>query len=101
VVDLDLHDVLVLGHRPIRAIQALGAVMHRVFAPQSREIGVPDVVLLEPGIADVDGVGRHAVGVGMNRDVEGCVHRPASRSDDFNVALPACGRLARRAPCSP
>ncbi len=92
VVDLDLHDVFVLGHRPIGAVAAIAAVMHRVLAPQPGEIGVPDVILVEPRIADVDGVERHAAGVGMNRGVEGCVHRSASRCCGFNVGLPASGR---------
>jgi hypothetical protein len=40
VVDLDLHDVLVLGHRPIGAVEALPAVMYRGLAPQPGEIRV-------------------------------------------------------------
>jgi hypothetical protein len=89
VIDLDLHDVFVLAHRPIGAVLALRAVMHRVLTAQPLEIGVPDVVLVEPRIADVDRVERHAVDVGMNRGVEQCVHRPASCSCGLNVGLPA------------
>src|SRR5438132_12098269 len=95
MADLDLHDVLVLRHRPVRAIEALPAVMYRVFAPQAGEIGVVGIILVEFGIADVDVVERHAVGMVENRDV---IHRTASRSGDANVALPACARSARPTP---
>ena len=33
VTRFDVQYVCVAGHRPIRAIRAVGAVMHRVFAP--------------------------------------------------------------------
>ncbi len=98
MVDLDLHDVLVLGHRPIGTVEACPAVMHRVLAPQPREIGVPDVVLVEPGFADVDRLERDAVGLGVNRVVKGWAHRSTSRSGNISAGPRACARSARRAP---
>ena len=41
---------------------ALLAVMHRLLAPQAAEIGLPDVLLVERGIADVDRIERHGLG---------------------------------------
>ena len=62
VVHLDGDDVLVLGHRPERAERAFLAIVHRRLAPQAAEIGLPHVVLIEAGIADVDLVERHCLG---------------------------------------
>ena len=54
VVRLDRHDVLVLGHRPVRAVHAVLRVVHRVLAAQALEIRIPGVVLVELRVADVD-----------------------------------------------
>ena len=50
---------LVPGHRPVRAVHAVLAPMHRVLAAQALEIRLPDVVLVQPRLADVDLVERH------------------------------------------
>ena len=62
VVRFDGDNVLVLGHRPERAERAFLAMVHRRLPAQAAEIGLPDVVLIEAGIADVDLVERHCLG---------------------------------------
>jgi hypothetical protein len=69
VVDLDGDDVLVLGHRPEWPDRAFFAVMHRRLAPEPPEIGLPDVLLVELRIADVDLVERRCFG--ERRKVDG------------------------------
>src|SRR3546814_10216211 len=64
VVDLDLHDVLVAGHRPVGPVGAPGAVMHRILVAQTREEGAPGVVPIDLWIADVDAVERDRGGTG-------------------------------------
>src|SRR5438128_750 len=41
-------------HRPIGAVAALAAPMHRSFATQLFEIGIVDVVLIELRVTDID-----------------------------------------------
>src|SRR3954447_4809486 len=111
MINLDLHDVLVFRHRPIGAVGACRAVMNRVLAPQPGEIRLPDIVLVEMRVADVDRVERQALGIGNARRIERCGHRFSSRLSVsglsvsglylFSVGLPAGGRQARRAPRSP
>ncbi len=54
MVRIDRHDVLVLRDRPIRSIGAVGAEMHRVFAPQPGKIGALQIALVKLGPAYVD-----------------------------------------------
>ena len=54
MVDLDMHDVLVAADRPIGAVEAVGAPMHRVLPAQPGEVGMPDVVLIKLRVADID-----------------------------------------------
>ena len=63
VVDLDLHDVLVFAHRPIRTVAALPAPMHRSLAAQAFEIRVVGVVLIKLRVADIDRLERQRIGV--------------------------------------
>src|SRR6516165_7055565 len=56
VVDRDLHDVLVAGHRPIRPEFTVGAIMHRVLAAQPFEVRLINVVLIEFGDTDINAV---------------------------------------------
>ena len=51
-------DVVVLGHRPVRAKAALLAQMHRIVAPQTLEVMTDRVVLEQLGVADVDLIQR-------------------------------------------
>src|SRR3954447_5173957 len=97
MINLDLHDVLVFRHRPIGAVGACRAVMNRVLAPETGEIRLPDIVLVEMRVADVDRVERQAVGIGNARRIERCGHWLSSRLYLFSVGLPAGGRQARRA----
>jgi hypothetical protein len=59
MVHLDLHDVLVLGHRPVRPEAAVLAVVDRLIATQPLEVVADRVVLEQLGIADVDFVERN------------------------------------------
>ena len=54
VVGLDVHDVVVLGHRPVRTEQAAAAVVDRRFLAQALEVGPEGVVAEQFGIADVE-----------------------------------------------
>src|SRR6476661_5144834 len=54
MVGLDVHDVVVFGHRPIRPEHAVLAVMHRVFAAQPVEIRPERVGLEQLRMADVE-----------------------------------------------
>ena len=63
VVGVDFHDVLVTGDGPERSVVARGAVMHRCFLAQAREIGADHIVLIETWIAHVDACERNGVRV--------------------------------------
>jgi hypothetical protein len=54
VIDFGHNNVLVSGHRPKRTYRTLLAVMFRRIAPQATEVRLPDVLLIQLGIADVD-----------------------------------------------
>src|SRR3546814_9109047 len=60
VVDLDLHDVLVAGHRTVGPVGAPGAVLHRILVAQTREEGAPGVVPIALWVADGDAVERES-----------------------------------------
>ena len=74
MVHLDLYDVAVLGDGPVWAIWAVGCVMHRVLATQPREIGPPNVIVVQHWIADIDLVERHRVSVFARVEVHFGVH---------------------------
>ena len=59
MIQFDGHDVVVSGHRPIGAIGAFGAVMHRVFPSETFKGRVPGIVQIERRIADIDLVERY------------------------------------------
>ena len=54
MVELDREDVVVARHRPIGPERRRLAIMHGIVAAQLREQRPPGVVLIKPGIADVD-----------------------------------------------
>ncbi len=56
VVHLDLHHILVAGHRPVGPESALRAPVHGIFAAQPRKERPYRVVLEEGGVADIDRV---------------------------------------------
>src|SRR3546814_20470840 len=85
VVDLDLHDVLVAGHRPVGPVGAPGAVMHRILVAQTREAGAPGVVPIDLWIADVDAVDRD------RGDRKGVVY-----GKNVSVRVDLGGRLLRK-----
>ena len=62
MVDLEGDDVLVPGHRPEGPERTFLAIVDRRLAPQAAKIRLPDVLLIELGIADVDLVERHRFG---------------------------------------
>jgi hypothetical protein len=41
MLDFDIDDLLVLGNRPERAVHAVLAPVHGIFAAEAREIGLP------------------------------------------------------------
>ncbi len=99
MVYFERNDVLVLGDRPIRPERACRAIVDRRLAPQPAEIGLPHVVLIEFGVADVELVERHGLGEGRVIDGFGCIqdrcegHLPISPS----LRPHAAGRRAVRA----
>ena len=64
MVDLDLDDVLVFGHRPIGTVLAVGGVMHWIFTAQAFEEAVMRILMIDAGIADIKLVKRDGVGIG-------------------------------------
>ena len=58
VLHLGVDDVLVFRHRPKRSDRAFLAIMHGRVPAQAAKIGLPDVLLVQRGIADVDLVER-------------------------------------------
>ena len=54
VIEFDRENVVVARHRPIRAERRGLAIMHGIVAAQLREQMAPGVVLIKPGIADID-----------------------------------------------
>ena len=80
VVDLEGDDVLVLAHRPERPERTFLAIVDRRLPPQAAKIRLPDVLLIELGIADVDLVERHRLGQrrvidSLRRVHDRCRHR--------------------------
>ena len=81
MVGLDVHDVVVFGHRPIRPEHAVLAVMHRVFPAQPVEIRPERVGLEQLRMADVEitewnrlsPVARGAQ-MGISGEIDGSVH---------------------------
>ena len=74
MVHLDVNDVLVFGHGPVGSGEAFRAIMHGVVAAQAPEVILPDVLLVERGIGDVDGLERHRCGKRFVVDVGRSVH---------------------------
>ena len=62
MVHFERDDVLVPGHRPKGSDRTFLAVMNRRLAPQPAEIGLPDILLIQSRIADVDLIERHGLG---------------------------------------
>ena len=46
LIGIDRHDVAVTGHRPVGAVDAVRAPVHRIFPPQAFEPGAPGVILV-------------------------------------------------------
>ena len=81
VVGLDVHDVVVFGHRPIRPEHAVLAVVHRVFPAQPVEIRPERVGLEQLRIADVEIAERNRLSpfargqlMGISGEIDGSVH---------------------------
>ncbi len=64
VIGVDFLDVRVPRHRPVRTVEAVLAVVHRIFAAQAGEIRPPAVVAVQFGAADVDVGERGRPGIG-------------------------------------
>ena len=79
MVHLHLHDVFVLGDRPVRPIRAIRRVVHRVLAAQPFEIGIPSVREIELWVADVEFVERPRIRIGAEVVIDMGIHRIASQ----------------------
>src|SRR5580704_18421758 len=71
--------------------------MHRILAAQAFKIRFPDVVLVQPRLADVDLIQRDRISVLARIDTDGCVHRVSSLLAE--AALPSSPD--RAATCCP
>src|ERR1700680_2560037 len=58
-----MHDVVILGHRPIGLNRRVGAVMHRLFLAQPLEKRPQDVVLEQPWRAGMKILQRRGIGL--------------------------------------
>ena len=81
MVGLDVHDVVVFGHRPIRPEHAVLAVMHRLFPAQPVEIRPERIGLEQFGMADVEITERNRLSpvargaqMGISGEIDGSVH---------------------------
>ncbi len=79
VVRLDFHDVPVLRHRPIGAVRAVGTPVHRILAPQPREIRPHCIALVEFRPANIDRLQRHRPGVARRIVTDQRFHCAGSR----------------------
>jgi hypothetical protein len=83
VIGLDMHDVLVLGHRPVRTDAAQGTVVDRRFLAQPFEIRPHRIRAEQLRTAHVDVLERHRIGFAA-RVVDGLV---GSVHDAFSETL--------------
>src|ERR1700732_86588 len=63
MMGLDVHDVVVFRHRPIRPEHAVLAVMHGVFLAQPVEIRPERIGPEQLGVADVEIMKRNGIGL--------------------------------------
>ena len=84
MIGLDVHDVVVFGHRPVRPEHAVLAVMHRVFLAQPVEIRPEGIGPKQFGIAGIEILernakrrGRRGLLLGISGEIDGSVHRTA------------------------
>ena len=100
MVRLEGDDVLVPGHGPVGSERACRAVVDRRLAPQPAEVGLPDVLLVQSGVADVERIERH--GFGKRRVIDRLQGAPSGIvRDQSHWLAPPDGRplgLARRPP---
>src|SRR5258708_1882043 len=82
MIGLDVHDVVVFCHRPVRPEHAVLAVMHGVFLAQPVEIRPERIGPEQLGMADVDVFNRSRIGpfprdllMGIRGEVDCSVHR--------------------------
>src|SRR5260370_29869684 len=71
MIGLDVHDVVVFCHRPVRPDPAVLAVMHGVFLAQPVEIRPEGIGLEQLGLADVDIIKRNGIGLVPSRPLTG------------------------------
>src|ERR1700704_2408215 len=83
MVSLDVHDVVVLCHRPVRPEHAVLTVMHGIFLAQPVEIRPEGIGPEQLGMADVDITKRNGIGLvpgsgslmGIPAEIDCSVHR--------------------------
>ena len=97
MVHFERDDVLVLGHRPIRPKRACPAIVDRRLAPQPAEIGLPDVLLIQSRIADVELIERHGLGERRVIDGLGRLHDRCDRHCRPPLVAPFTGRIEHKA----
>src|SRR5690606_14867832 len=90
MVGLDFHDVVILGHRPVRTEHAVLAVVHRVFFPKTLEVGCKGKILKQFGVTGIHVLERHGVST-LTRLVDRLdrtVHWASLRSRSSGVVAP-------------
>src|SRR5258708_39406768 len=83
MIGLDVHDVVVFGHRPVGAEYTVLAVMHRLFLAQPVEIGPERIGPKQFGIAGLELRKRYRIGVLPRGFFVGRllgIHRPVHRA---------------------
>ena len=99
MVHFERNDVFVLGDRPIRPDRTVLAIVNRRLAPQPAKIGLPDMLLIQSRIADVDLIERH--GLGERRVIVrlGRLHDGRDRHcrSPFVARPPFAGRIKHKA----
>jgi hypothetical protein len=82
MIGLDMHDVVVLHHRPVRTELAVLAVVNRILFPQPLKIGPERIGAEKIGIAGIEVLKRRRIGLvarrlllGALRKIQRAVHR--------------------------
>ena len=69
MVGVDVHDVVELGHRPVRPEHALSTEVNRILGAQPFEVRPMRVLLEQRRLGHVQRLQRQVVGIGQQRRV--------------------------------
>ena len=98
-IGLDLHDILVFGHRPDTGRTGCLGPVHRVVAPQPGEPVGPDIILKQPRVGHVDSVERHGPGIIQDLQLTGAsINLPKKSQLQPTSALSLTSKVVTRHP---